>query len=99
MKKLKKYAHRSQEKNADVVTRLTEVFNNSEIIKANATEAYELERFSVQNRKFFKINMKSIYVGEIVSPFMEMIGAAGLAAGAVALKKSSETFLPNLAEI
>jgi len=78
-KKLKKYAHRSQEKNADVVTRLTEVFNNSEIIKANATENYEMDRFSVQNWKFFKINMKSVYVGELVSPMMEIIGASGLA--------------------
>lgn len=79
-KKLKKYSHRSQAKNADVVTRLTEVFNNSEIIKANATEAYETQRFSVQNWQFFKINMKAVYVGEIVSPLMEIIGAAGLAA-------------------
>ena len=79
-RKLKKYSHRSQSKNADVVTRLTEVFNNSEIIKANATEKYELERFSKQNWQFFKINMKSVYVGEIVSPFMEIIGALGLAA-------------------
>ena len=79
-KKLKKYSHRSQNKNADVVTRLTEVFNNSEIIKANATEKYEMDRFSVQNWQFFRINMKAIYVGEIVSPMMEIIGAAGLAA-------------------
>ena len=79
-KKLKKYSHRSQAKNADVVTRLTEVFNNSEIIKANATEKYELERFSIQNWQFFKINMKSVYVGEIVSPMLEIIGATGLAA-------------------
>ncbi len=79
-KKLKKYSHRSQEKNADVVTRLTEVFNNSEIIKANATEKFEIDRFSVQNWQFFKINMKSVYVGEIISPFMEIVGAAGLAA-------------------
>ncbi|QSZ41333.1 ATP-binding cassette domain-containing protein [Sulfurimonas aquatica] len=79
-KKLKKYSHRSQSKNADVVTRLTEVFNNSEIIKANATEKYETDRFAVQNWQFFKINMKSVYVGEIVSPFMEIIGALGLAA-------------------
>ncbi len=79
-RKLKKYSHRSQEKNADVVTRLTEVFNNSEIIKANATEKFEIDRFSVENWKFFKINMKSVYVGEIVSPFMEIVGAAGLAA-------------------
>jgi len=78
-KKLKKYSHRSQNKNADVMTRLTEVFNNSEIIKANATEKFEIDRFSVQNWQFFKINMKSIYVGEIVSPLMEIIGALGLA--------------------
>ena len=79
-KKLKKYSHRSQAKNADVVTRLTEVFNNSEIIKANATEKYELKRFSLQNWEFFKINMKSVYVGEMVSPMMEIVGAGGLAA-------------------
>ncbi|WP_321778857.1 ABC transporter ATP-binding protein [Sulfurimonas sp.] len=78
-RKLKKYSHRSQEKSADVVTRLTEVFNNSEIIKANATQNYEMDRFSIENWKFFKINMKSVYVGEIVSPMMEIIGASGLA--------------------
>lgn len=79
-KKLKKYSRRSQEKNADVISRLTEVFNNSEIIKANATQKFELERFGVQNWQFFKINMKSVYVGDIVSPLMELVGAAGLAA-------------------
>jgi subfamily B ATP-binding cassette protein MsbA len=79
-KKLKKYSHRSQAKNADVLTRLTEVFNNSEIIKANATERYEVNRFSKENWQFFRINMKSVYVGEIVSPMMEIIGATGLAA-------------------
>jgi subfamily B ATP-binding cassette protein MsbA len=79
-RKLKKYSHRSQAKNADVMTRLTEVFNNSEIIKANATETYEMKRFSIENWNFFKINMKSIYVGELVSPIMEIIGAGGLAA-------------------
>jgi subfamily B ATP-binding cassette protein MsbA len=79
-RKLKKYSRRSQEKSADVVTRLTEVFNNGEIIKANATENFEMNRFSIENWKFFKINMKSTYVGEIVSPMMEIIGAVGLAA-------------------
>ncbi|RLA81011.1 MAG: ABC transporter ATP-binding protein [Epsilonproteobacteria bacterium] len=79
-KKLKRYSRISQEKNADVVTRLTEVFNNSEIIKANATEKFELNRFTIQNWQFFKINMKSVYVGDIVSPLMEIVGAIGLAA-------------------
>jgi len=79
-KKLKKYSHRSQAKNADVVVRLTEVFNNSEIIKANATEAYEMGRFSTENWKFFRINMKATYVGQLISPIMELVGAVGLAA-------------------
>ena len=78
-KKLKKYSHRSQAKNADLVSRLTEVFNNSEIIKANATEKFEIKRFSVENWKFFKINMKSTYVGALVSPIMEIIAVSGLA--------------------
>ncbi|QOP43985.1 ATP-binding cassette domain-containing protein [Sulfurimonas sediminis] len=78
-KKLKKYSHRSQNKNADLVSRLTEVFNNSEIIKANATEKFEVSRFSVENWNFFKINMKAIYVGALVSPIMEIIAVSGLA--------------------
>ncbi|HIP14061.1 MAG TPA: ABC transporter ATP-binding protein [Sulfurimonas autotrophica] len=78
-KKLKKYSHRSQSKNADLVSRLTEVFNNSEIIKANATEKFEVSRFSIENWNFFKINMKAIYVGALVSPVMEIIAVSGLA--------------------
>ncbi|MDD5052907.1 MAG: ABC transporter transmembrane domain-containing protein [Sulfuricurvum sp.] len=78
-KRLKRLAHRSQEKNADMVTRLTEVFNNSEIIKSNATEQYELERFQNENVHFFKINMKSTYTSELISPMIEIIAAIGLA--------------------
>ncbi|MBD3799870.1 MAG: ABC transporter ATP-binding protein [Campylobacterales bacterium] len=79
-KRLRRLSHRSQEKNADVVTRLTEVFNNAEIIKANGTEAYEMGRFDAENNKFFKLNMKAVYTNEIVSPMMEVLGATGLAA-------------------
>jgi len=79
-KRLKKLSHRSQEKNADVVTRLTEVFNNNEIIKANATERFELNRFSKDNWHFFKLNMKSVYISELVSPLLEIIASIGLAA-------------------
>lgn len=79
-KRLKRLSHRSQEKNADVMTRLTEVFNNSEIIKSNATEEYELARFKQDNEYFFNINMKSTYTNELVSPLMEIIAAVGLAA-------------------
>lgn len=79
-KRLKRLSHRSQEKNADVVTRLTEVFNNAEIIKANGTEAFEMERFDAENNHFFKLNMKAVYTNELVSPILEVIAATGLAA-------------------
>lgn len=79
-KRLKRLSHRSQEKNADMITRLTEVFNNSEIIKTNATEAYEVGRFHTENDHFFRINMKSAYTGELVSPLLEIIASTGIAA-------------------
>lgn len=79
-RRLKRLSHRSQEKNADLMTRLTEVFNNSEIIKANATESYEVTRFRDENDHFFKLNMKTTYTSELVSPLMEIIAAVGLAA-------------------
>jgi subfamily B ATP-binding cassette protein MsbA len=78
-KRLKRLSHRSQEKNADVVTRLTEVFNNNEVIKANSTEAFELKRFHDENWRFFRLNMKGVYTNEVVSPLMEIFGALGLA--------------------
>ena len=79
-KRLKKYSHRMQNKNADVTTRLTEIFNNTEVIKANATEKYEVQRYSDQSWEYFKIHMKSVFVGDVVPPVMEVLGATGLAA-------------------
>lgn len=79
-KRLKKISHLSQEKGADVMTRLTEVFNNNEIIKAHATEDFELNRYSVENRDAFRINMKGVYINELVSPILEIVAAIGLAA-------------------
>lgn len=78
-RRLKKLSRTSQEKNADIVTRLTEVFNNTEIIKLNATEKYELDRFEEENWHFFRINMKAVYTNELVSPLLEIIASVGLA--------------------
>ena len=79
-KRLKKISHLSQEKGADVMTRLTEVFNNNEIIKAHAAEDFELARYAVENRDAFRINMKGVYTNELVSPVLEIVAAIGLAA-------------------
>jgi subfamily B ATP-binding cassette protein MsbA len=77
-KRMKKISHRSQEKNADVISRLSEIFNNVEIIKAHANENLETDRFKEENKKYFKINMKGVLVNEAVSPIMEILGAVAL---------------------
>ncbi len=77
-KRLKRYSHRSQESNAQLLGRLSEIFTTMEMVKTNASEELELKRFDKENWRFFKVNMKSVYVGEIVSPFLEIAGAFGL---------------------
>lgn len=79
VKKLKKYSRSIQEKNADITAKLNEVFNNVEIIKASNGEKLETNNFKAQNLSFFKINMKSIRVGELTTPIMELSGAIMLA--------------------
>ncbi|MEA1916171.1 MAG: ABC transporter ATP-binding protein [Campylobacterota bacterium] len=79
-KRLKRLSHRSQEKNADVVVRLIEVFNNNEVVKANASEEYELKRFSLENWLSFKIGMKGVYTNELTSPILELVASFGIAA-------------------
>ena len=93
-KRLKRISRNAQSKNADVVTRLTEVFNNNEVIKANATEEFEVKRFSQENWRFFKLNMKNVYTSNIVSPLMEIIGALGIAA--VIYMGGSEVYNGNM---
>jgi subfamily B ATP-binding cassette protein MsbA len=44
-KKMKKYSTRSQESNADLTARLTEIFNNIEIIKSNSSQKFEQQKF------------------------------------------------------
>ena len=78
-KKVKKISFKSQEKNSDITAHLSETFNNIEIIKANSTEYLEVDDFSKHNKDFFKINLKAVKINELVSPFMEILGAIALA--------------------
>ncbi len=79
IRKMKKYARSLQEKNADITSKLTEIFNNIEIIKASNGEKLEAKHFKEQNKQFLKISMKSVRVGELTTPLMELLGAVALA--------------------
>ncbi len=78
-KKLKKISHASQEKNSDLTSNLNETFSNIEIIKAYSTQAFEAKKFAVINKSFFEINMRSIKIGELVIPVMELFAAISAA--------------------
>ncbi len=78
-KKMKKASTKSQEKISQLTTHLSEIFNNIELIKAEAREKNELKRFAGHNRDFFDITLKQIRISESVSPLMEVLGAVIIA--------------------
>ena len=79
-KKMKKISRASQEKTSDISSKLSEIFTNIEIIKANNAQEFEHAKFIDENAKFFKLNLKSVKVNEMVSPMMEIFGSVGVAA-------------------
>lgn len=78
-KKMKKISRQSQEKVSDITSKLSEIFNNIEIIQANNAQQYEHELFKKDNERYFKLTMKSTKVNELVSPIMETLGSIGVA--------------------
>jgi subfamily B ATP-binding cassette protein MsbA len=78
-RRVKRLAHRSQEKDADITARLAEIFNNMEIIKAHHSEEFEAERFERDTLEFRRINMKGIRTRELTSPLMEFLGSIAVA--------------------
>ena len=78
-KKLKNISHISQETNSKLVSNLNEIFSNIEVIKAYSTEDFESNNFQQTNQSFFDINMKSIRVGELVIPIMELFASISAA--------------------
>ena len=78
-KKMKKISRMSQEKISDITAKLSEIFNNIEIIKANCAEEHEHKLFQNDNKKYFNLTMKSVKISAIISPIMETLGAVGVA--------------------
>ena len=78
-KKMKRYSRSSQESAADLTSRLTEIFNNIEIIKANSSQNFEQEKFSKENMNFFKLSVKQGKINAFVSPVLEFFGSIAIA--------------------
>jgi len=78
-RKMKRYARRSQESNADLTSRLTEIFNNIEVIKSSSSQKFEYRRFAKENLNFFKLTMKQHLINAMVGPTLEVFGSIAVA--------------------
>ena len=79
-RKMRKTSKKLQEKNADLSSKLVEIFNNMELIKASSGEKLEYQDFTAHNQDLFKISMKTVRISELTTPVMETLGAIAVAA-------------------
>lgn len=78
-KKIKKLSHRSQENNSHLVSSLSEIFNNIEMIQAYNAKEHELGRFAERNLRFFQTNIKTVKVQQMLVPILELVAAIAIA--------------------
>lgn len=79
-RKLKRISHAAQENNARLTKQLSEMFSNIEVIKAYGSEDFEGRQFSSANQACFKVNMKSVRTGGLVTPVVELFVSISAAA-------------------
>ena len=78
-KKMKRYSKKSQESTSNLTSRLTEIFNNIEVIKSNSSQEYEQKRFSRESFRLFKLSLKQILINALTSPILEIFGSLAMA--------------------
>lgn len=74
-RRLRRIAHASQARNAELTANLSEMFSNVEAIKAYHTEDFEADRFARANLACQDVNMKSVKIGGLVIPVMEFFSS------------------------
>lgn len=79
-KRIRKAAVRIQEKVADISSYLERTIFGIKIIKSFATEDWERERFSVENKAKYSVAMKRVRLSAYLLPLIELISALGMVA-------------------
>ncbi len=79
-RKIKKLSHTAQEQNSDLISSLSEIFANYEMIKSYNAQSYELGRFKEHNRRFFETNIKTVKVQQMLVPILELVAAVAITA-------------------
>ena len=92
--RMKRLSKEGQEKSAVLMSILSEIFNNVEILIANNSQKHKLEQFEKQNKDIFNVGMKGVKTNALVSPLMEIVGS--FAAAAVIVAGGMEVIEGNL---
>ena len=79
-KKLRKLGLIFQEQSASMLSVLSEIFTNMELIKSFTAEKTEREKFNKEADKIAKISVRGMRIDALISPMMESFGSIGVAA-------------------
>lgn len=71
-KRIKKFSKELIGGSADITSKLTEIFNNCELIKASNSESFEAREFIQLNMYLFKVSIKAAKFNQMIVPFMEI---------------------------
>lgn len=77
-KKIRKTGGRIQECTADITSVLQESVASARVIKSFVREDYEVDRFDVENRANFRVNMKNAQLMATLTPVVELVAAIGV---------------------
>ena len=77
-RRIRNLSRRGQEITADISALLQEMLSGIRVVKAFGTEQQERVRFDMENKRLFRLNLKSILVGDASASIVELIGAIGI---------------------
>ena len=78
--RMRQIASRTQITLGSLTTLLQETISGTRIVKAFSMEEYENRRFAGENERLFRLNLKSVSINAVSSPFMEFLGGLGISA-------------------
>lgn len=77
--RLKRYSTKSMKVMGDIMSILDEAISGIRIVKTYNMEEYEKERFSIENRRYYRNWMRRMAIRAISTPFMEVIAGFSVA--------------------
>lgn len=78
-RRVRNLSRRSQERMAALMNVMQEGLTGIKVVKAFGMEEYEKKRFREANQQLFRMKMKEVRTGEVLSPLMEFLGSIGTA--------------------